>query len=111
MVQFYPWSKYYFPLFLTHYHTLPQPNTKGNNIQTKDKIEPPQINLYLRYQENKETLLLFYTDIPSRKCQESRFRRSSHVKLTMLFFSSNLNKIILSYGYMINHASRSKKKK
>ena len=35
---------------------------------------------------------------------------SSHVKLTLLFFSSNLNKIILSCGYIINHASRSEKK-
>ena len=61
MVQFYSWFKYYFSLFLTHCHTLPQPKTKGNNIQTKNKIEPPQINLYLRYQEIR-TLLLFYTD-------------------------------------------------
>ena len=26
-VQFYPWSKFYFLLFQTHYHTLPYPKT------------------------------------------------------------------------------------
>ena len=40
MVQFYPWFKFYFPLFYIHYHTLPYPKTKGNKIFTKDKIEP-----------------------------------------------------------------------
>ena len=32
VVQFYPWLKFYFPLFLTHYHTLPYPKTKENKI-------------------------------------------------------------------------------
>ena len=32
VVQFYPWFKFYFSLFLTHYHTLPYPKTKGNKI-------------------------------------------------------------------------------
>ena len=32
LVQFYTWFKFYFPLFLTHYHTLPDPKTKGNKI-------------------------------------------------------------------------------
>ena len=32
VVQFYPWFKFYFPLFQTHYHTLPYPKTKGNKI-------------------------------------------------------------------------------
>ena len=27
VVQFYPWSKFYFILFQTHYHTLPYPKT------------------------------------------------------------------------------------
>ena len=35
LVQFYPWFKFYFPFVLTSY-----PKTKGNKIQTKDKIEP-----------------------------------------------------------------------
>ena len=78
MVQFYSWFKYYFSLFLTHYHTLPKPKTKGNNIQTKNKIEPPQINLYLRYQENKK-LYSYFILIPSRKCQESRFPRKHDI--------------------------------
>ena len=32
VVQFYPLFKFYFSLFLTHYHTLPYPKTKGNKI-------------------------------------------------------------------------------
>ena len=28
----YPWFKFYFPLFQTHYHSLPYPKTKGNKI-------------------------------------------------------------------------------
>ena len=37
--QFYPWFKFYFPLFQTHCHTLPYPKTKENKIYTKDKID------------------------------------------------------------------------
>ena len=40
VVQFYPWLKFYFPLFQTQYHTLWYPTTKENQIWTKDKIEP-----------------------------------------------------------------------
>ena len=32
VVQFYPWFKFYFPLFLAHYHTLRYPKTKENKI-------------------------------------------------------------------------------
>ena len=32
VVQFYPWFKFYFLLFETHYHTLPYPKTKENKI-------------------------------------------------------------------------------
>ena len=32
VVQFYPCFKFYFPLFQTHYHTLPYPKTKQNKI-------------------------------------------------------------------------------
>ena len=39
MVQFYPWFKFYSPLFRTHYHTLPYPKPRENIIQTKDNIE------------------------------------------------------------------------
>ena len=41
--QSYLWFKFYFPLFQTHYHTLPCPKTKENKIYTKDKIEPQNI--------------------------------------------------------------------
>ena len=44
MVPFYPWFKFNFPLFQTHYHTLQYPKTKENKIGTKDKIEPQQIH-------------------------------------------------------------------
>ena len=40
VAQFFPWFKFYFPLFQAHYHTLPYPKTKGNKIWTKDQIEP-----------------------------------------------------------------------
>ena len=46
VVQFYPWFKFYSPLFQTHYHTLPYPKTKENKIQTKDKFEPQHIHHY-----------------------------------------------------------------
>ena len=42
-VQFYPWFKFYFPLFQTHYHILKNPKTKENKIWSKDKIEPQQL--------------------------------------------------------------------
>ena len=32
VVQIFPWFKFYFPLFKTHYHTLPCPKTKENKI-------------------------------------------------------------------------------
>ena len=44
VVQFYPWLKFYFPLFQTHYPTLQYPKTKEHKIWTKDKIEPQQIH-------------------------------------------------------------------
>ena len=32
VVQFYPWFKFCFPLFQTHYHTLQYPQTKEKKI-------------------------------------------------------------------------------
>ena len=32
MAQFYPWFKFYFPLFQTHYYTLQYPRVKENKI-------------------------------------------------------------------------------
>ena len=43
VVQFYPWFKFYFPLFQIRYHTLQYPKTKEKKIWTKDKIEPQHI--------------------------------------------------------------------
>ena len=31
-VQFYPWFKFFFPMFQTHYHTLQYPHTKDKKI-------------------------------------------------------------------------------
>ena len=36
VVQFYPWFKFYFPFFQTHYHTLSYPKSKENKILTTD---------------------------------------------------------------------------
>lgn len=33
---YYPWLKFYFPLFQTHYYTLSFPKTKENKIYTKE---------------------------------------------------------------------------
>ena len=38
------WFNFYFPLFHTHYHTLPRTKTKENKNCTKDKIEPQHIH-------------------------------------------------------------------
>ena len=38
VVQFYPWIKFYFLLFQTHYHMLLYTITKENIVQTKDKL-------------------------------------------------------------------------
>ena len=43
VVQFYPWFKFYFPLFQPLYHTLPYSRIKENKIQNKDKIEAQNI--------------------------------------------------------------------
>ena len=32
VVQVFPWFEFYFPLFKTHYHTLPYHKTKENKI-------------------------------------------------------------------------------
>ena len=45
VVQFHPWFKtdVMSLCFTTHYHTLPYLKTKGNRIETKNKIEPQHI--------------------------------------------------------------------
>ena len=42
-VYIYLWFKFYFPVFQSHYQTLPYPKTKENKIKTKDKIEPQHL--------------------------------------------------------------------
>ena len=43
MVQFYPWFKFYFPLFRGMVMYDNEFKLKENKIQTKEKIEPQQI--------------------------------------------------------------------
>ena len=43
MVQCYSWFKFYFPLFLGMVMYDNEFETKGNKIQTKDKIEPQHV--------------------------------------------------------------------
>jgi len=52
VVQFYTWFNFYFPLFLTHYHTLPYIKTKENNIVPRIKLNH---NIYTK--EAKELSL------------------------------------------------------
>ena len=46
MVQFYPWFKFYFLLFLGMVMYGNEFETKENKIQTKDKIEPQHIHSF-----------------------------------------------------------------
>ena len=50
MTQFYPWFKFYFPLFQTHYYTLQYPGVKENKILTKDKIKQQYNHLHTTIQ-------------------------------------------------------------
>ena len=44
VVQFYPWFKFYFLLFQTHYHTsYPYTITKESKIEPRRKIEPQHV--------------------------------------------------------------------
>ena len=51
VAEFYPWSKFYFLLFIKSYNTPPPPPTqrqkmvRGKKISTKDKTEPQKIHL------------------------------------------------------------------
>ena len=56
MVQFYPWFKFSFPLFQTHYHTLQYPKKKEKKIWTKDKIEPQHTYTHIHIQTYYHTL-------------------------------------------------------
>ena len=51
VVQFYPWFKFYFPLFLGMVMYDDEFETKGNKIlKIKDKIEPPHAHIYIYIQ-------------------------------------------------------------
>ena len=52
VVQFYPWFKFYFLLFLGIVMYDNEFETKENNIWTKDKIEPQHVHdsLFFRHQ-------------------------------------------------------------
>ena len=44
MVQFYPWFKFYFPLFQTYYHTITHLKQREKDL-TKDEIEPQHLQI------------------------------------------------------------------
>ena len=58
VVQFYPWFKFYFPLFKTHHHTLHYPKTKEYKIWTLDKIEPQHIKWTIRLEPSVTVFLI-----------------------------------------------------
>ena len=58
VVQFYPWFKFYFPLFKTHHHTLHYPKTKEYKIWTQDKIEPQHIKWTIRLKPSVTVFLI-----------------------------------------------------
>ena len=43
-VQFYPWFKFYSPLFQTHHHTLPYPKTKEIKFKPRIKLNHNSVN-------------------------------------------------------------------
>ena len=53
VVQFHPWFKFYFPLFLGEVMHDNEFKTKENKIQTKDKIEPQHIMHFFIYGNQK----------------------------------------------------------
>ena len=63
VVQFYPWFKFSFPLFQTHYHTLQYPKTKEKKIWTKDKIAPQHV--YVRKKFRLGSVESTYYKVPA----------------------------------------------
>ena len=63
VVQFYPWFKFCFLLFQTHYHHITITKTKEIKIWTKDKIEPQHMQTTLPNKGGSNTFLF----IPSVK--------------------------------------------
>ena len=60
VVQFYPWFNFYFPLFQTHYHTLPKTKEK-QTFKARVKLNH---NIYLNHglsEEEMEYALLLVT--------------------------------------------------
>ena len=62
MVQFYPWFKFYFPLFQTYYDTLPYPKTEGKKFKPWIKLNH-NIYIYI-YEKKKEkkTIIIFFEE-------------------------------------------------
>ena len=48
VIQFYPWFKFYFLLFLGMVMYDNELKTKENKIWTKDKIEPQQLHVLIQ---------------------------------------------------------------
>ena len=74
MVQFYPWFKVHFPLFLGMV-------IYDNEFETKDKIEPQHIHLRLPFSlQGKEFYYINTNEMPGELSRENLV--SSHEKIT-----------------------------
>ena len=61
VVQIYPWFKFYFLLFQSHYHTLPYPKTKLNhNTDIQSNI---QLSINISLKKRRRALEAFRKDL------------------------------------------------
>ena len=97
MVLFYPWFKFYFPLFQTCYHTLQYPKTKEHKIWTKDKIEPHIYVNHLAAWKN----LRFYLNCPTSPTSFDVFVNQTDFTIAVTWIQlKNLAAIIKVWFYM-----------
>ena len=97
MVQFYPWFKFYFPLFQTCYHTLQYTKTKENKIWTKDKIDPHIYVNHLAAWKN----LRFYLNCPTSPTSFDVFVNQTDFTIAVTWIQlKNLAAIIKVWFYM-----------
>ena len=109
MVQFYPWFKFYFPLFQTCYHTFQYTKTKEKKILTKDKIEPQHLCQPFGSLE-KSTILFELSNFTHQLwclCKPNRLYHSCHMKgkniiwwsLALLSFSWDRSLLVTKSWY------------
>ena len=97
MVQFYPWFKFYFPLFQTCNHTLQYPKTKENKIWTKDKLDH---NIYVNHLAAWKNLQ-FYLNCPTSPTSFDVFVNQTDFTIAVTWIQlKNLAAIIKVWFYM-----------